>query len=310
MGSIRVGTCSWADESFVKAWYPPGMRSGEERLRYYAEHFDVVEANSTYYRLPDEGTVARWAERLPDGFVMHVKAFGLMTRHPVKVEALPDDLRGVVEVDERGRVERPSPEVRAEVFRRFLAALEPLRTAGRLGGILMQFPPYVVPKPAAYDYLEWAQEQLGGHELLVEFRHHSWFDDPAETLGFLERHGMTYVTVDAPPSVIPLVVARTTDTAYVRFHGRNRSTWFKRTGSAAERFDYLYSDDELAGWARTLRELSGEAKTVYAMFNNNGRSVRADAPRNLLGEPDGTEVAQAPTNAATLLDLLASTEGG
>jgi uncharacterized protein YecE (DUF72 family) len=66
----------------VKAWYPRGVSSGEERLRYYAEHFDVLDANSTYYRLPDEGTVAHWAERLPDGFVMHVKAFGLMTRHP------------------------------------------------------------------------------------------------------------------------------------------------------------------------------------------------------------------------------------
>jgi uncharacterized protein YecE (DUF72 family) len=137
---IRVGTCSWADESFSKAWYPKGVKSGE-RLAYYAERFDVVEVNSTFYRLPDEALVARWARMLPDGFVMHVKAFGLMTRHPVKLDALPDDLQGEVEAGERGRVDRPSREVRAEVFRRFLAALEPLREAGRLGGILMQFPP-------------------------------------------------------------------------------------------------------------------------------------------------------------------------
>ena len=310
MGAIRIGTCSWADESFVKVWYPRGMRSGEERLRYYADHFDVVEANSTYYRLPDESTVANWAERLPPGFVMHVKAFGLMTRHPVKVEALPDDLREAAEVDERGRVDHPSQELRAEVFRRFLAALEPLRAAGSLGGILMQFPPYVVPKAASYEYLEWAQEQLAGHELLVEFRHRSWFEQAAETLSFLESRGMTYVTVDAPQAVIPLVVARTTGTAYVRFHGRNEATWFKRTGSAADRFDYLYSDDELAEWAGTLRELAGEADTVYAMFNNNGRSFPPDAPRNLLGEPEGDEVAQAPTNAATLLELLSETGAG
>src|SRR6266511_5481946 len=80
---IRIGTCSWADDSLVKYWYRPGMRSGEERLRYYAQHFDTVEANSTYYRLPEESIVANWAERVPDGFVMHVKAFGMMTRHPV-----------------------------------------------------------------------------------------------------------------------------------------------------------------------------------------------------------------------------------
>jgi uncharacterized protein YecE (DUF72 family) len=121
---------------------------------------------------------------------------------------------------------------------------------------------------------------------------------------------MTYVTVDAPQAVIPLVVARTSGTVYVRFHGRNEATWFKRTGSAADRFDYLYSDRELAEWAGTLRELAGEADTVYAMFNNNGRSVSAHAPRNLLGEPEGEEVAQAPTNAATLLELLAETRAG
>jgi len=301
---IRVGTCSWADESFVKAWYPRGMRSGEERLRYYAERFSTVEANSTFYRLPDEAMVARWAERLPEGFVMHVKAFGLMTRHPVKVEVLPPDLRGEAPIDSRGRVERPSRELRAEVFRRFLAALEPLRASGKLGGILMQFPPYVVPKPSSYEYLEWAKEQLAGHETLVEFRHKRWFEQPTETLRFLERHGMTYVTVDGPPSIIPLVVAHTTPTAYVRFHGRNERTWYKRTGSTAERFDYLYSGEELRVWARTLRELAAEAEAVYAMFNNNGRSPSTDAPRNLLGEVEREEVAQAPTNAAMLQRLL------
>jgi uncharacterized protein YecE (DUF72 family) len=299
---IRVGTCSWADESFSKAWYPKGVK-GSERLSYYAERFDVVEANSTFYRLPDEELVARWARLLPDGFVMHVKAFGLMTRHPVKLDVLPEDLHDAVEADERGRVDRPSREVRGEVFRRFLAALEPLRGAGRLGGILMQFPPYVVPKPRSYEYLEWAREQLAGYEMLVEFRHKAWFEDPAEPLAFLEQHGMTYVTVDAPADVIPLVVGRTSTTAYVRFHGRNRATWFKRTGSTAERFDYLYSPAELREWAKTLRGLAGEAEVVYAMFNNNGRSGGGEVPHDLA---DGrAEVAQAPTNAAMLKALLA-----
>jgi len=299
---IRVGTCSWADESFVKAWYPDGVPA-QGRLRHYADRFDVVEANSTYYRLPEERLVERWAGMLPDGFVMHAKAFGLMTRHPVKSQALPPDLRGEASVDDRGRVERPSRELRAEVFRRFLAALEPLRAAGKLGGILMQFPPYVVPKPASYEYLEWAKEQLAGHEMLVELRHKAWFEQPDETLSFLETRGMTYVTVDAPPDVIPLVVGRTSGTAYVRFHGRNRDTWFKRTGSAADRFDYLYSPAELREWAGTLRGLEERATVVYAMFNNNGRSPGTEAPRDLLGGHE--EVAQAPTNAAMLKEILA-----
>src|SRR3954471_20183556 len=264
-GVICVGTCSWADESFVKAYYPKGA----DRLRYYAERFDTVEANSTFYRLPDPELVASWAEKLPEGFVMHVKAFGLMTRHPVKGEGLPEDLRAAMPVDERGRVDRPSREARGEVFRRFLAALEPLRAAGKLGGILMQLAPYVVPKPASYDYLEWARDQLDGYEMLVEFRHRAWFEQPDEPLRFCEQRGMTYVTVDAP--VFPLVVARTSATAYLRLHGRNAATWHKRTGSTAERFDYLYSAEELRELVATLRGLESEgAETVYAMFNNNG----------------------------------------
>jgi len=306
--SIRIGTCSWADESLTKFFYPPQVKGAEERLRYYAERFDTVEANSTYYRLPERQMVEKWAERTPNGFVMHVKAFGVMTRHPVKVEQLPPDLREEAPADERGRVDRPPREFRAEVFSRFHGALEPLREAGKLGGILMQFPPYVVPKPASLDYLEWAQEQLGGDELLVEFRHGSWLDDEhrAETLAFLERRHMIYVIVDAPRdagrNVLPTFVATTSPTAYVRFHGRNAETWNKRVRTAAERFDYLYSDEELREWVAPLEELAGKAETVYAMFNNNGRST---IPSPGLGEhAEGETVAQAPVNAQMLKALL------
>ncbi|HEY6836850.1 MAG TPA: DUF72 domain-containing protein [Gaiellaceae bacterium] len=297
--AIRVGTCSWADESLSKYFYPPQVKGAEERLRYYTDRFDVVEANSTYYRLPDREMVQKWADRTPDGFVMHVKAFGVMTRHPVKVDQLPTDLREDAPLDERGRVDRPPREFRTEVFRRFHDALEPLRETGKLGGILMQFPPYVVPRPAAFDYLAWAQEQLGGDEMLVEFRHASWLDDEhrEETLAFLAEHRMTYVIVDAPKTggrnVLPTVVATTTPTAYLRFHGRNVGTWNKRVGSAAERFDHLYSEDELREWVEPLSELAGKAEVVYAMFNNNGRSTTAD----------GT-IAQAPVNAQMLRGLL------
>jgi uncharacterized protein YecE (DUF72 family) len=230
---------------------------------------------------------------------MHVKAFGVMTRHPVKVDQLPTDLRDDAPLDERGRVDRPPREFRAEIFRRFHEALEPLRETGKLGGILMQFPPYVVPRPAAFDYLEWAQEQLGGDEMLVEFRHASWLDDEhrEETLAFLERDHMTDVIVDAPrtggKNVLPTVVTTTSPTAYIRFHGRNAETWNKRVRSAAERFDYLYSEDELREWVEPLSELAGKSEVVYAMFNNNGRSATAD----------GT-IAQAPVNAQMLKALL------
>jgi uncharacterized protein YecE (DUF72 family) len=216
--TVRVGTCSWADETLTKVWYPKNVRSGEARIRHYAERFDTVEANSTYYRLPDAELVANWAERTPDAFTMHVKAFGLMTRHPVKVDSLPEDLRDVMPLDERGRVDRPPRELRAEVFRRFHQALEPLRERGKLGGVLLQFPPYVVYKPLSLDYLAWAVEQLHGDEALVEFRHRSWLDEEnrGQTLAFLESIGATYVIVDAPKTdaknLVPTVVGRTSKT--------------------------------------------------------------------------------------------------
>jgi uncharacterized protein YecE (DUF72 family) len=302
MAEIRIGTCSWADEALSKHWYPKGLAAGE-RLAYYAEHFDTVEVDSTYYRLPAEEMVRGWAERTPDGFVMHVKAFGLMTRHPVKLESLPPDLRDEAPTDDKGRVERPSREFRGEVFRRFLEALEPLRSAGKLGGILFQFPSYVVYKDRSLEYLQWAREQLGDDELLVEFRHVSWLDDEHrdDTLRFLEELGATHVIVDAPriegaKNLVPTVLALTSPTTYIRFHGRNAETWNKRGGSAAERFDYLYSDDELREWVDPLRELTGQAEQAYAFFNNNATS------------PDGRggRMAQAAANAKALQRLLQS----
>jgi uncharacterized protein YecE (DUF72 family) len=300
--AVRIGTCSWADEALSKYFYPKGVPA-KERLQYYAQHFDTVEVDSTYYRLPSDSMVAGWAERTPPGFVMHVKAFAIMTRHPVKLDQLPPDLRDEVEADDRGRVERPSREVRGEVFRRFLESLEPLRAEEKLGGILFQLPQYVVFKPVSLDYLEWAREQLGGDEMLVEFRHRSWLeeDNRAETLAFLERIRATHVIVDAPQSetaknLVPTVLALTSPSAYVRFHGRNLATWNKRGGSAAERFDYLYSEEELAEWVEPLRELAEEAEQAYAFFNNNSSSP---SPRG-----DGGRVAQAATNAAQLKRLL------
>jgi uncharacterized protein YecE (DUF72 family) len=277
------------------------VKTAEERLRYYAEHFTTVEVDSTYYRLPDEEMVSRWDERTPDGFVMHVKAFGMMTRHPVRAEQLPPDLREGAPVDDRGRIDRPPRELRAEAFARFHAALEPLRSAGKLGGILLQFPSYVVAKDLSRDYLAWAVEQLRGDRPLVEFRHRSWLDDEnrADTLAFLEEVGAAHVVVDAPKTdaknLVPTVVAATSPLAYVRMHGRNAATWNVRGGSASDRFDYLYSEDELREWTGPLRELAESAEEVYVLFNNNRWSRTAN----------GEIAAQAPANALALQGILA-----
>ncbi|HEY2790175.1 MAG TPA: DUF72 domain-containing protein [Gaiellales bacterium] len=275
------------------------MRTAEARLHHYAEQFDTVELNASYYALPSPDATAAWARRTPPGFVFHVKAFGMMTRHPVRAEQLPADLRADAPVDDRGRVDHPSRELRGEVFTRFRAALEPLREAGKLGGILMQFPSYITRKQASLEYLEWAKERLDGDEMMVEFRHRSWLEPEAvnDTLAFLRSLEATYVMVDAPRTdarnLVPTVVAATSETAYLRLHGRNAATWNVRGRSAAERFDYLYSRGELAEWSQPLRELSSLSARTYAMFNNNGRSAGPDGP-----------IAQAPTNADMLREIL------
>jgi uncharacterized protein YecE (DUF72 family) len=291
---VRIGTCSWADEALTKHWYPKQVPA-KERLPYYAERFSTVEVDSTYYRVPERSMVQGWADRTPGDFVMHVKAFGLMTRHPVKLEQIPPDLREGMPVDERGRVDRPPRELRGKVFREFLGALEPLRETGKLGGILFQLPPYVVWKQSSLDYLEWARDQLGSDAMLVEPRHRSWFEEDVrpELLRFLEEHRMAWVVVDAPKvdarNVPETLVAVTSPLAYVRFHGRNAGTWNVRGGSAAERFDYLYGEDELRTWVPALRELSGDAEEAYAFFNNNNQT---------------NGVAQAPAGAILLRKLL------
>jgi uncharacterized protein YecE (DUF72 family) len=291
---VRIGTCSWADEALSKHWYPPGLPA-RERLTYYAERFSTVEVDSTYYRVPTKEMVQGWADRTPPGFVMHVKAFGLMTRHPVKLAQLPPDLRKGITVDERGRVDRPPHELRAHVFCEFLDALEPLRATGKLGGILFQFPPYVVWKPSSLDYLEWARAELGSDRMLAEFRHRSWFEEDVreEMLRWLEARGISYVTLDAPKvdakNVPPTMIAATTPLAYVRLHGRNAATWNLRGAGAAQRFDYLYSEGELREWVEPLQELSAEAEELYVFFNNNNVT---------------NGVAQAPAGAELLRRLL------
>jgi uncharacterized protein YecE (DUF72 family) len=291
---VRIGTCSWADDALATYWYPPGLPP-RARLAYYAERYSTVEVDSTFYRVPSESMVQGWAERTPPGFVMHVKAFGLMTRHPVKLEQVPPDLREGLPVDERGRVDRPSRDARGAVFREFLDALAPLRDAGKLGGLLFQMPPYVVWKRSSLDYLEWARDQVGEDTFLFEPRHRSWFDEAIrdELLRWLEERKMSWVIVDAPKvdarNVPATLVATTTPLAYVRFHGRNAGTWNVRGGSAAQRFDHLYREDELREWVGPLRELSNAAEEAYAFFNNNNQT---------------NGVAQAPAGAELLAKLL------
>jgi uncharacterized protein YecE (DUF72 family) len=248
--AVRLGTCSWADEGLVKHWYPRGVSSAEARLRYYAEHFDVVEADSPFYRLPAPKVAAKWAERTPRDFVFHVKASAAMTGH-----------------------EEAEPE---QAFREFREALAPLEASGKMRGVLLQYHPRVKKSSEALAELRRVRGLLEPLVPLIEFRHRSWVteDELADTLRFLEREGLAFVSLDSPPTratnVVPTIAAATHPLAYVRFHGRNWRTWnIRNARSSAERFDHMYTEEELAEWVEPLGRLAGEAEEVYALMNNN-----------------------------------------
>jgi uncharacterized protein YecE (DUF72 family) len=163
----------------------------------------------------------------------------------------------------------------AQAFREFRASVEPLELSGKLRGILLQYHPRFVKSDEAKEELSRVRALLDPLVPLVEFRHRSWLadDERDDTLGFLERHGLAVVSVDAPPTkasnVLPTFAAATHPVAYVRFHGRNVKTWNIKAEKSWQRFDWMYSAEELAEWVERLGRLSGEADEVYAMFNNN-----------------------------------------
>lgn len=259
---VRIGICSWADEGMVKLFYPRGVSSPAARLGYYAAQFDVVEVDSPFYALPSPETAQKWVDRTPDGFTFHVKASGEMTGHR--------------EAD------------RETAFREFREALGPLERSQKMRGVLLQYHPRVVKSRAALDGLRAARDLLDPLVPLVEFRHRSWLDEEerGDTLSFLERHGLAYVSVDAPrtraSNVVPPIAAATHPVAYVRFHGRNWKTWnIRNARTSGERFDWLYSEDELTEWAEPLAGLAKRAEEAYAMFNNNRNDYAPQGARML-----------------------------
>jgi uncharacterized protein YecE (DUF72 family) len=276
----RVGTASWTDPTLLATgFYPPTAKSAEARLRYYAEHFDTVEVDSTYYALPAERNAVLWAQRTPDGFQFNIKAFALLTQHPAETRALPAPLKALLSAEalRQPRLSHPPASVLELSFEMFRAALVPLRRAGKLGCILLQFPPWFVANATHEAYIDFCRARLPGDSLAIEFRHTSWFDDhSARTLDFLTERGLSLVCVDAPQaaSIVRPAFLATTDIAYVRLHGRNRRAWFQRAESAAQRFNYLYSEAELHDCAaavqglRPTRSGSRAPRVVYVIFNN------------------------------------------
>jgi uncharacterized protein YecE (DUF72 family) len=273
-GKILVGTASWSDPGFVERWYPKKMPA-HQRLGWYAQHFEMVEVNSTFYSVPDPRTVERWCAATPDVFTFDVKLHQLFSFHSTQAKLLPPELQRVARTDAKGKVDT-SPELRDAVLDSFLRPMSILQSAGKLGVFLLQLSPAFSPRKHELAEIEPLIERLTAFSLAIEFRNRNWVvgDQLRSTIDFLRDHRVAFVNVDAPAtdhfSIVPSDLNEITnrELSYLRLHGRDAKAYL--TGrTVAARFNYDYSDKEIGDVAERSRKLARDAKEVHVVFNNN-----------------------------------------
>lgn len=239
---ICIGTSGYSYDDWVGPFYPEGMDK-REFLSHYAEKFGCVEVNYTWYRMPDARTLAAMSAKTPPGFRFVIKANQEMTH-------------------ERGG-DQPA------VFAQFIEALAPLREAGSFGCVLAQFPHSFKCTRPSVNYLRAFRELMPADvPTVIEFRDRSWIRD--RTFEFLREHGFGFCCVDQPDfeSLVPPVAEVTSAIGYVRFHGRNREKWWEHE-EAWERYNYLYTREELGEWVGKVKDIAAQAEDVYVFFNNH-----------------------------------------
>lgn len=251
--TILVGTGGYSYEDWRGVFYPPDL-SRRRMLEYYSREFDFVELNTTYYRQPHPSMLRNMARQTPPRFCFAVKAY-----------------RGITH-------EREKP---LEELRTLLGALAPLQEEGRLGCILLQFPTSFRYEGGNTGLLRRLGEALNGTPAVVEFRHQEWIRE--DVFQLLREAGLGYVCVDEPAfrTLVPPAVRATAEVAYLRFHGRNYQKWWRHQ-EPAERYDYLYTREELAEWVPRIRLLERQTGKVFVSMNNhrrgqaviNGRMIR------------------------------------
>jgi uncharacterized protein YecE (DUF72 family) len=302
-GKILVGTASWSDPGFVERWYPKKMPAGE-RLHWYAQHFDLVEVNSTFYSVPEPRMVERWCAAAPDNFTFDVKLHKLLSYHSTQAKLLPPALQRRTKTDARGRV-KSTPDLQEALLKLFLRATSIFRDSGKLGVFLLQLSPAFSPRKHELGELVQLIEMLNDYDLAIEFRNRNWAvgDQLQATIDFLQKHHAIFVNVDAPASdhfmVMPSEVDEVTNSnvAYLRLHGRNAKAYL--TGkTVAARFDYDYTENEIAEVAQRSRKLAREAREMHVIFNNNNLDYAPRAAlrlRKALGQ-----IVQVPAQTADL----------
>jgi len=251
---IRVGTSGWSYADWEGVFYPAEKPRGFDELAYLARFFDAVEVNSSFYRPPTARMGASWLRRTPPGFEFTYKLYQRFTH------------------------ERPPAWTPADVAE-YRAGLEPVREAGRLGAVLVQFPWSFRADDEAFRHLEAVRRDFGDLPLVVEVRHVSWTGPQA--VRFLKDAGLGFCDIDQPlsRSGVPPMTLVTSPVGYVRLHGRNREAWFKRDAGRDERYNYLYREEELQEWIERIHQIARAGEKTYVFTNNH---YRGQAPANAL----------------------------
>jgi len=277
--NILIGSASWTDKTLIACgrFYPREAKTPEARLRYYATQFPIVEVDSSYYGMPSPQNAQLWAERTPEHFVFNVKAFRLFTGHQTSPIVLHKDIQQALgPAAPKSLYYKDMPkEILDELWRRFSEALEPLRQAGKLGAVHFQFAPWLLRNREGHAHVSECVERMEGHLLSVEFRNQTWFagDNAAKTLAFERELGVVHTIVDGPQgfaNCVPCVWEAThPGLALVRLHGRNQATWNVKSAASSSRFDYWYSQEELAGIVPDIRKIAAKTASVHVIFNTN-----------------------------------------
>jgi uncharacterized protein YecE (DUF72 family) len=239
--AIYVGTSGFKFDDWKGRFYPETVKQ-KDWLRYYAQRFNCLEINASYYRLMPAATYQRMMERVPPGFQFTVKTYRTLT-HEAGSENEAD-------------------------FATFIASLRPLRETGEFGCVLAQFPTSFHNTPENRGYLAGFRDRFAGIPLVVEFRGREWLDDAV--LDYLREREMGFCAVDEPQfkTLMPPIAVATSPIGYIRFHGRNYQKWWKGGEGGKERYDYLYRKEELEEWVPKIQHVASETQRVYVFMNN------------------------------------------
>ena len=292
--SLHIGTSGWSYPTGKGTWnglfYPAGRskKAGTkdfDELRFYAEHFDTVEVNSTFYGQPRAEVTGAWAARTTPGFEFSVKLYQKFTHPKMFREAARKSAPGT-----GGALLELLAQVTQSDIDEFRAGIEPLAVAGKLGAVLAQFPASFKAAPDSRDYLSALLDALGDYPVAVELRHKSWSDDQGGTLDLLNGHGSAFVQIDEPKfrlSIRQNFLPNVKTFYYMRLHGRNAANWWHHAASE-DRYNYLYSATELQEFSDVAGAAAALVKKSYAYTNNHFASksvVNAVMLKAQLGQP-------------------------